>query len=122
MLKKIKNICCIDADYLVRPKKEVLAKNYPDVIVNIVDINQSRIDSWNSDDLTKHPIFEIRLDKVIEECRNKNLFFSKAINWNKFYKLLCKSAWVFETKSIINIEKANQAKLIVWSKGHANNA
>ena len=82
MLKKIKNICCIGAGYVGGPTMAVFAKNCPNVIVNVVDINQERIDAWNSEDLTKLPVFEPGLDNVIKVCRNKNLFFSTEIKRN----------------------------------------
>ena len=82
MLKKIKNICCIGAGYVGGPTMAVFAKNCPELKVNVVDINQSRIDSWNSEDLTKLPVFEPGLDDVIKACRNKNLFFSTDIQKN----------------------------------------
>ena len=37
---------------------------------------------WNSEDLTKLPIFEPGLDKVISKTRGKNLFFSTEIEKN----------------------------------------
>jgi UDP-glucose 6-dehydrogenase len=43
------------------------------VRVTVVDLNQERIDAWNSDDL---PIFEPGLDEIVKACRGKNLFFS----------------------------------------------
>jgi UDPglucose 6-dehydrogenase len=41
--------------------------------VTVVDLNQQRIDAWNSDNL---PIYEPGLDEVVKACRGKNLFFS----------------------------------------------
>lgn len=49
----------------------------PDVQVTIVDLNQRRIDAWNSDHL---PIFEPGLDEVVFACRGKNLFFSTQVD------------------------------------------
>ena len=41
--------------------------------MTVVDLNQQRIDAWNSDNL---PIYEPGLDEVVKACRGKNLFFS----------------------------------------------
>merc|ERR1719356_1308094 len=45
----------------------------PHVKVTIVDMNESRIAAWNSDDL---PIYEPGLAEVVKACRGRNLFFS----------------------------------------------
>lgn len=50
-----------------------IAQKCPDVTVTIVDLNKTRIDAWNSDNL---PIYEPGLDDVVKACRGKNLFFS----------------------------------------------
>ncbi|KAJ3123743.1 UDP-glucose 6-dehydrogenase 1 [Nowakowskiella sp. JEL0407] len=74
-------ICCIGAGYVGGPTCAVIAYKCPNIKVTIVDINQSRIDAWNSDTL---PIFEPKLDEIVKVARNRNLFFStevdKAIN------------------------------------------
>jgi len=41
-----------------------------------VDINDERIDGWNSKEL---PVYEPGLDKIIKKLAGKNLFFSKDI-------------------------------------------
>ena len=41
--------------------------------MTVVDINQERIDAWNSDEL---PIYEPGLDEIVKASRGKNLFFS----------------------------------------------
>ena len=45
----------------------------PHIQVTIVDLNQARIDAWNSDEL---PIYEPGLDEVVKQARGRNLFFS----------------------------------------------
>ena len=52
----------------------------PDIKVNVVDINKSKIDLWNSKDLDKIPIYEPGLKEIISKTRNKNLFFSTNID------------------------------------------
>ncbi len=76
---KVKNICCIGAGYVGGPTMAVIAQKNPEINVTVVDINERRIEKWNSDDLKDLPIFEPGLDKVIEEARGRNLFFSTEI-------------------------------------------
>ena len=79
MNKNIKNICCLGAGYVGGPTMAVLAHKCKNIIVNVVDPNQQRIDAWNSDDLSKLPVFEPGLDIIINDVRGKNLFFSSNI-------------------------------------------
>ncbi len=79
-LKKI--ICCIGAGYVGGPTMSVLALNCPDWQVNLVDLNEERINAWNNEDLSKLPIFEPGLEKIVKKCRGKNLFFSTKIEEN----------------------------------------
>ena len=76
---RIKNICCIGAGYVGGPTMSVIADKCPHIQVNVVDINERRIDQWNSDNLNRLPIYEPGLDKVIERCRGINLHFSTNI-------------------------------------------
>ena len=73
---KIKSICCIGAGYVGGPTMSVIAKKNPDIKVTVVDINEDRINAWNSEDLSSLPIYEPGLDKVIRDARGRNLFFS----------------------------------------------
>ena len=57
----------------------VIAKYCKEIIINVVDINQKRIDAWNSDSLDNLPIYEPGLKDIIRHTRNKNLFFSNDI-------------------------------------------
>ena len=66
-------ICCIGAGYVGGPTMAMIAKQCPDIEVNVVDINESRIAAWNSDSL---PIYEPGLDEVVKEARGRNLFFT----------------------------------------------
>ena len=45
--------------------------------VTVVDINEARIQAWNSDTL---PIYEPGLDAVVQSARGKNLFFSTDVD------------------------------------------
>lgn len=70
-------ICCIGAGYVGGPTMAMIAKNCVDSKVTVVDLNQERIDSWNSDDL---PIYEPGLLEVVKSARGRNLFFSTEID------------------------------------------
>ncbi len=72
----INTICCIGAGYVGGPTMSVIAQKNPSIKVIVVDVNQARIDAWNSEDLNKLPIFEPGLDVVVAEARGRNLFFS----------------------------------------------
>jgi len=73
------NICCIGAGYVGGPTMAVIADFCPNILVNVVDINEDRINAWNNKNLNKLPIFEPGLKEIVERVRNKNLFFSKSI-------------------------------------------
>ena len=48
--------------------------------VQVVDINQARIDAWNDADLSKLPVYEPGLDRVVERARGRNLHFSTDVS------------------------------------------
>jgi len=77
--KSIKNICCIGAGYVGGPTMSVIAANCPKLRIDVVDINVEKINSWNSNDLSKLPVFEPGLEALIKKCRGKNLFFSNKV-------------------------------------------
>ena len=76
---KIRKICCIGAGYVGGPSMAVFAKNCPDIQIKVVDINSSKIDSWNSQDFSEIPVYEPNLEDVLKKCRDKNLFFTNDI-------------------------------------------
>lgn len=51
----------------------VIALKCPNIKVTVYDLNQDRINAWNSDKL---PIYEPGLDEVVKHTRGKNLFFT----------------------------------------------
>ena len=61
------------------PTMAVFAKNCPDIEIEVVDINEGRINAWNNDDLTKLPVFEPGLSRIIREVRGRNLIFSTSV-------------------------------------------
>ena len=79
-MKRIKNICCIGAGYVGGPTMSVIAYKCPHIQVNVVDINQQKIDLWNDEDLSKLPVFEPGLQEIIAETRGRNLFFSTKVD------------------------------------------
>tara|TARA_B100000575_G_scaffold46581_1_gene33740 strand:- start:29005 stop:30438 length:1434 start_codon:yes stop_codon:yes gene_type:complete len=76
---KIKNICCIGAGFVGGPTMAVIALKCPEIKVNVVDINQQKIDLWNGD-LKNLPVYEPGLQEIIRDVRNQNLFFSTDVD------------------------------------------
>ena len=75
----INKICCIGAGYVGGPSMAVFAYYCPDLQIKVVDINQERIEAWNSENLNNLPVYEQGLDEIITQTRNRNLFFSTSI-------------------------------------------
>lgn len=71
-----KDILCIGAGYVGGPTMAMIADKCPRYRVELVDVNQARIDAWNSDHL---PIYEPGLDEIVRRCRGRNLFFSTGV-------------------------------------------
>jgi UDPglucose 6-dehydrogenase len=67
------HIVCIGAGYVGGPTMSVIAMKCPDIKVTVFDLNQKRIDAWNSDNL---PIYEPGLLEVVKAARGRNLFFT----------------------------------------------
>jgi UDPglucose 6-dehydrogenase len=76
---QIKNICCIGAGYVGGPTMAVIALKCPHINVTVVDINEDRINKWNGS-LDQLPVYEPGLSDVVNQVRNKNLFFSTDID------------------------------------------
>ena len=72
-----KNILCVGAGYVGGPTMAMIADKCPQYRVELVDVNQARIDAWNSDHL---PIYEPGLDQIVRRCRGRNLFFSTDVD------------------------------------------
>jgi UDPglucose 6-dehydrogenase len=73
------NILCIGAGYVGGPTMAVIASHCPQYRVVVVDINEARINAWQSDQL---PIYEPGLDDVVRSALGRNLFFSTEVNRN----------------------------------------
>ncbi|EPQ51954.1 UDP-glucose/GDP-mannose dehydrogenase [Gloeophyllum trabeum ATCC 11539] len=76
---QVKKICCIGAGYVGGPTCAVIALKCPDITVTIVDLNQARINAWNSADFDL-PIYEPGLEDVVRQARGRNLFFSTDVD------------------------------------------
>lgn len=66
-------ICCIGAGYVGGPTMAMIAHKCHDVDVSVVDLNEERIASWNSDKL---PVYEPGLKAIVSERLGKNLEFT----------------------------------------------
>lgn len=113
LLKNLK-ICSVGAGYVGVPTMAVFADYCPDVEFNVVDINKEKIDKWNSDDLSKLPIYEPGLDDIINKVRGKNLFFSTEIENN-----IRKSQIIFisvNTPSVVTGKFENSSDLSNFKK------
>jgi UDPglucose 6-dehydrogenase len=73
---KIQKICCLGAGYVGGPTMAMIAAKCPHIQVTVCDMNQGRIDAWNSDVL---PVYEPGLKEVVESARGKNLHFTTDI-------------------------------------------
>ena len=72
-----KRIACIGAGYVGGPTMAVIALKCPQYKVSVVDINESRIKAWQTNEL---PIYEPGLLEVVQAARGRNLFFSTDID------------------------------------------
>jgi UDPglucose 6-dehydrogenase len=61
------------------PTCAVIALKCPHITVTIVDLNQARVDAWNSPDFAL-PIYEPGLVDVFRAARGRNLFFSTDVD------------------------------------------
>lgn len=62
----VTDICCIGAGYVGAITMTIIAQHCPEIKIVVVDVNQAKIDQWNSDDL---PLFEPGLKEIIMSCR-----------------------------------------------------
>jgi len=78
ILNKPIRICYIGAGYVGGTSSSVMAYKCPQdsVIITVCDVDSSKINSWNSENL---PIYEPGLDEIVKKQRGKNLFFTTDI-------------------------------------------
>ena len=72
-----KHLACIGAGYVGGPTMAVIAAKCPQYKVTVVDVNESRIQAWQTDNL---PIYEPGLLEIVQTARGRNLFFSTDIS------------------------------------------
>lgn len=72
-----KTILCIGAGYVGGPTMAVIADRCPDYKVIVVDINEEKINAWNSENL---PIYEPGMNEVVKRARGRNLFFKTDVS------------------------------------------
>ena len=77
---KISKICCIGAGYVGGPTMAVIALKCPNIRVTVVDKNSDKINAWNDKNLANLPVYEPGLEKIVNETRGRNLFFSSDID------------------------------------------
>ena len=71
----VTSICCIGAGYVGAPTMAVIALKCPNIKLSVVDTNKQRIAAWNHADLDQLPIYELGLNEVVTEARERNLLF-----------------------------------------------
>ncbi|OMJ85835.1 hypothetical protein SteCoe_12746 [Stentor coeruleus] len=71
-----KRVACLGAGFVGGPTMAVFASKCPDIHFTVLDIDSSKIDQWNSNNL---PIYEPNLYEIIQPVRGQNLFFSTNI-------------------------------------------
>ena len=85
-MKDIKNndlkISCIGAGYVGGPTMAVIADKCPHINVYVLDLNENRIEDWNSKNPKDFPVFEPGLEEIILRTRGRNLFFTTDIEKN----------------------------------------
>jgi len=79
-MKKISKICCIGAGYVGGPTMAIIANQCPGIKVTVVDLNESRINAWNDEDVNNIPVYEPGLGEVVAKARGRNLFFSTEVD------------------------------------------
>ncbi|MTG99070.1 nucleotide sugar dehydrogenase [Myroides sp. BIT-d1] len=77
---KIQKICCIGAGYVGGPTMSVIAQKNPHIQVTVVDVNQQRINAWNSQNMDELPIYEPGLGEIVSQVRGRNLFFDTDVD------------------------------------------
>ncbi|KAF8377014.1 hypothetical protein HHK36_030386 [Tetracentron sinense] len=75
-LEDIQNICCIGAGHVGGLSMAVVAENYPEKKVTVVDSRTDLIDKWRSDE---RPYHEPDFEELFTTVYSNNLFFSDDI-------------------------------------------
>ena len=121
----LKKICCIGAGYVGGPTMAVIAKHCPNLNIEVVDINENRINSWNSENIN-----DVRLN-YLKKYDDKFNFQTQLFNYfdkDKYPEIF----WIiyftditnekfkipnnFENYQISKIEKFNRIELYLLKK------
>ena len=73
---QVRNFCCLGAGYVGGPTMAMIAAQCPEIQVTVCDLNQARINAWNSPEL---PVNEPGLDEIVTSTHGSNLHFSTAV-------------------------------------------
>jgi len=76
----VQNICCIGAGYVGGPSMAVMADRRPGLDINVVDLDQDRIDAWNNLGNSTLPVYEPGLEAVLSRVAARNLRFSTDVS------------------------------------------
>ena len=72
----IKKIVCLGAGFAGGSTMATIAYKCPSIQVTVLDVDHHKIQSWNQEEL---PVFEPLLNEVVQQTRNRNLFFSTSM-------------------------------------------
>jgi UDPglucose 6-dehydrogenase len=72
-----KRVVCLGAGFVGGPTMAVFASKHPEIQFTVLDLDSSKVDSWNSSSL---PIYEPNLLEIIQTTRGQNLHFSTNIS------------------------------------------
>ncbi|KAK4183600.1 putative UDP-glucose 6-dehydrogenase [Podospora australis] len=100
-----KNICFVGAGFVGGPTAAVIAYHNPQIIVNVVDLNEERVASWNSAHL---PIHEDGLLKVVRVARDGTVNAAVSLSNSSSIELKARQPnLIFSTNVVGAIEEAN---------------
>ncbi|KAK3985198.1 putative UDP-glucose 6-dehydrogenase [Cladorrhinum sp. PSN332] len=99
-----KSICFVGAGFVGGPTAAVIAYHNPNVLVNVVDLNDQRIACWNS---THLPIHEDGLLKVVRVARDGTLDITVPLGSNPIKLQARQPNLIFSTNVIGAIEEAD---------------
>merc|ERR1711998_83765 len=107
-------VCCIGAGYVGGSTMAMMALKCQNLTVTCLDINQARVDAWNSEEL---PIYEPGLLEIVQEVRGTRLFFKGMAEYDQ---VVAESDMIFvcvptPTKKH-GVGKGKAADLAYWEK------
>uniref|UniRef100_A0A5K3EJF8 UDP-glucose 6-dehydrogenase n=1 Tax=Mesocestoides corti TaxID=53468 RepID=A0A5K3EJF8_MESCO len=78
MVHKNYKICGVGAGILGVPVCAVIASQFPEFSVSVVDDDNSLVDQWNSG--SNYPISELGLEELLKKCKGRNLVISSEVD------------------------------------------